>query len=180
MTPTSEKEDFPPIFVERLQTLDPGERARFKRNAGLAIDEAHDVLGLFYKRLLYDRHFAGRLEEIYFLVTTLYPFEKPLKKKPETPAPELPRRPKNFGASLGRIRSSIKGAEGLDTRFERLLDADEQQLPFYLRREVRYLVNNGGQIDWEQLLKHLLNWNDPERWVQRAWAREYFSTTPQE
>jgi CRISPR system Cascade subunit CasB len=180
MTPTDEKEDFVSTFVKRLQDLEPGERARFKRNAGLAMDEAHNVLGLFYKRLLYDRTLRDWWEEIYFLVATLFPFEKKRKREQESSFAEPTERPRNFGASLGQIRRSIKGVEGLDTRFERLLDADEQQMPFYLRREIQYLFNNNGRVDWERLLKDLLDWNHPDRWVQRTWARDYFSTPVQE
>lgn len=180
MTPTDEKEDFVTAFVERLQKLDPGDRARFKRNAGLAMDESHNALGLFYKKLLYDRPLKDWEEETYFLVATLIPFEKKPNQAKEGATGEQPERPRNFGASLGQIRRRITGVEGLDTRFERLLDADQQQLPFYLRREVQFLFNEGGRIDWTKLLRDLLNWDNPDRFVQRAWAREYFSTPVQE
>lgn len=180
MTPTDEKEDFAFTFVQRLEELEPGDRARFKRNAGLAMDEAHNALGLFYKKLLYDRPLKEGDEETYFLVATLFPFEKKPKQAKEGTTVEQTERPRNFGTSLGQIRRRLTGVEGLDTRFERLLDADQQQLPFYLRREVHYLFNEGGRIDWTKLLRDLLHWDHPDRFVQRTWAREYFSTSNQE
>ena len=38
-------------FCERLEKLDAGEKARFKRNAGRTMAESHNVLGLFFRVL---------------------------------------------------------------------------------------------------------------------------------
>lgn len=161
-------------FVNRLRELDDGERARLKRNAGNGPDESHNALGLFYKKLLQDRTISEWAENHYFLVATLYPFEKRPKKKPDENQEPLPS-PGNLGASLRTVRTE-KNGEGLDHRFERLLDADEQQLPFYLRREIQFLTNEGGRVNWERLLHDLLRWQSPNRFVQRRWARDYFAT----
>jgi len=186
MNSVAEKEDFVSTFVKRLRDLDDGERARFKRNAGTSMDESHNALGLFYKRLLFDYSLRERDEDVYFLIATLFPFEKKPKQTPESSATEPSERPKNFGASLGKIRHRIEGkkegaAKGLDNRFERLLDADEQQLSYYLRHEAHFLMNQeGGRIHWEQLLRDLLIWDYADRRVQRRWARDYFASPAQE
>ena len=179
MNQVIEKEDFQVVFVKRLYGLNAGERARFKRNAGTAISESHNAMGLFYKQLLYDRTLRDYQEDTYFLVATLFAFEKKRKKNQEDAEKEFLKKPDTFGKSLGEIRQS-KNAKGLDTRFERLLDADEQQLPFYLRHEIPFLFNNGGHVDWIKLLKDLLNWKHPTRYVQRKWARDYFTPTAPE
>jgi len=167
MSKQEKKPDFAAEFINRLHQLDPGQRARLKRNAGNTLDESHNALGLFYKTLLRDANLPEWVEDRYFLVATLFPFEKPnAANKPIPP---------NFGASLRGVRTE-KNKEGLDNRFERLLDADEQQLPFYLRREVQFITNEGGRINWEQLLRDILGWQHPSRYVQRKWARAYFAT----
>ena len=180
MNQVAEKEDFQTIFVKRLYKLDAGERARLKRNAGTAMEKSHNVMGLFYKKLLYDRTLRDYQENTYFLVATLFALEKKLKKNQEGDEEKMSKRPDNFGKSLGKIRwranaKKENSAKGLDTRFERLLDADEQQLPYYMRREILFLFNNGGSVDWVMLLKDLLNWHHPNRYIRRKWARDYFS-----
>jgi CRISPR type I-E-associated protein CasB/Cse2 len=154
-------------FVENLAKLDSGGCARLKRNAGSRLSDSHGgAMGLFYNRLLPPG--VGRwAEDWYFLVATLYPLEK--EEKGPIPA--------NFGVSLRRVRNSRNEA-GLDRRVERLLDADEQQLPFQLRQAVHFLTSNRGRVDWEQLLKDLLQWTRPDRFVQRRWARAYFVKEP--
>jgi CRISPR system Cascade subunit CasB len=159
-------------FVGELEKLDAGERARFKRNAGNRMGESRNVLGLFYKKLLHDRTLPEWAEEPYFLIATLYPFEIQRTARSKTPGPPPP---PNLGASLRAIRKE-KNGEGMDRRFERLLDADEQQFPFLLRREVQFLVGEGGRVHWAQLLHDILRWQHPFRTVQRRWARVYFST----
>lgn len=180
MNLVTEKDEFAVTFVQRLKQLDASERARFKRNAGTVIAESHNVTGLFYKKLLFDRTLSEAREEVYFLIATLYPFEKQIKQESEPADVEPPKSPENFGASLGEIRRRRQAekegsTDGLDNRFERLLDADEQQLPYYLRREVYFLTNEGGRVNWDQLLRDLLHWDYADRRVQRNWARAYFA-----
>jgi CRISPR system Cascade subunit CasB len=145
-------------FISRLERLDAGERARLKRNAGQPLAEARDVLGLFY-RLLPPNVYPG-VHELYFMVATLYPLAEGGHNR-------------NLGATLRAARTSVNGP-GLDRRVEVLLDADTNQLPFRLRQSVRFAQSNRRTIDWAALLKDVLQWNHPERWVQRSWAQSYY------
>ncbi len=172
-------------FINALSRLEDGERAKLKRNAGQTLNDSRDVLGLFYNKLLRELSVSEWQEEKIFLVATLYPFDKQRKQKDETPIesdqPEeesnTKKRTPSFGQSLRGVRNETN-SNGLDRRVERLLDADESQLPFYLRREVQYVTNQGGYIDWAYLLKDLLQWGHPDRYVQRNWARDYFTYQP--
>jgi CRISPR system Cascade subunit CasB len=147
-------------FIERLAELEPGDRARLKRNAGLTLGEAHQAIGLFYRIL--PANLPVYQEPWYFLIATLYP----LADAGQTG---------NFGSALKRARSA-QHRDGLDRRIEILLDADEAQLPFRLRQAVRFLYAQGVPVDWEQLLDDLLRWTHPERYVQRQWASAYFAS----
>ena len=146
-------------FCERLEQLDAGERARLKRNAGRTLAESHNVLGLFFRILPHNvpRH----QEEIYFLVATLFPLAESGGEG-------------NLGHALYRARDK-KYAQGLDRRVEVLLDADREQLPFRLRQAIRFLDSKRVAVNWPRLLKDLLAWGHPKRYVQENWARDYFA-----
>jgi CRISPR system Cascade subunit CasB len=58
-----------------------------------------------------------------------------------------------------------------------LLDADEDELPWRLRQIVSLTTASGIALDWPQLLKDLLGWDHPDRYVQRRWAREYWGAS---
>jgi CRISPR system Cascade subunit CasB len=165
MTQPQEKTLDPAIsqFVENLASLDAGDRARLKRNAGNRLNESSRAAALFYNKVL-PYGVPPWAEDWYFLVATFYPLEKETSGAP----------PPNFGLSLRQVRNSENEA-GLDRRVERLLDADEQQLPFHLRQPIHFLTSNRGRVDWGQLLNDLLRWSHPERYIQRKWARAYFA-----
>jgi CRISPR system Cascade subunit CasB len=148
------------IFINRLEELDAADRARLKRNAGQSLGEArHETLGLFYSLLPRDVH--HQQEDIYFLAATLFPLADGGGRG-------------NLGASLKEARND-KNAAGLDRRVKHLLDADEGQLPFRMRQAIRFLQSNRVGVDWPCLLEDLMYWSHPERWVQRRWARAYYS-----
>lgn len=148
-------------FCERLEKLDAGEKARFKRNAGRTLAESRDVLGLFFRVLPYG--VPKYQEETYFLLATLFPLADGGGSG-------------NLGASLHRARDPKRSENpGLDRRVEVLLDANEEQLRFRLRQAVRYLYGQRVTVNWPQLLKDLLAWNHPKRYVQENWARSYFA-----
>lgn len=146
-------------FCERLEQLDAGERARLKRNAGHTLAESHNVLGLFFRLL--PPNVPQYQEETYFLVATLFPLAEGGDVE-------------NLGHSLYLARDE-KYAQGLDRRMEILLDADREQLPFRLRQAIRFLYSKRVPVNWPRLLKDLLAWGHPKRYVQENWARDYFA-----
>ncbi len=155
-------------FTGRLAMLEPGERARLKRDAGKTIAEAQNM-GLFY-RLLRDVYgLNSAQEELYFLVATLYPLAENSAKED------------SFGATLHKVRAAKERVKepikSMDRRMEVLLDADASQLPFRMRQAVKFLksVNKEASINWQRLLEDLLKWNWPSRTVQKQWAHEYFA-----
>ena len=77
----------------------------------------------------------------------------------------------NFGDAFGNGSSELKDQR--QKRFIDLLDTDEAELPFKLRQAITLI--EGQDLDWVLLLKHLNNWNDADRWVQKQWARGFWS-----
>lgn len=146
-------------FCERLAQLDAGERARLKRNAGRALADSRNVLGLFFRLL--PPNVPRFQEEIYFLVATLFPLAESGGEG-------------SLGHALHHARDE-KYAQGLDRRIEVLLDADREQLRFRLRQAIRFLDSKRIPVNWPRLLQDLLAWEHPKRYVQEKWARAYFS-----
>lgn len=168
-------------FVKNLARLDDGERAQLKRNAGKTLAESGRVMLLFRQILPYD--VPEGQEDRYFLIATLYPFDKLQRLKDRegqeqaeeegAPVPLIG----NLGDSFRRARDE-KNEAGLNRRLARLLDADIQQLPFQLRQAVQFLANNWVPINWSQLTDDVLNWTRPSRYVQKEWARAYVAPQP--
>lgn len=173
-------------FMRNLSQLDDGERARLKRNAGNSVAESHQVSLLFFQKIapygiqLWD-------EDRYFLLATLYPFDKSQREKDKKKGTSYEEdensetavsRPSTLGTSFHHARNS-QNETGFDRRFARLLDADEDQLSFQLRQAIMRLTNDWVTINWEQLTKDILNWTHPDRFVQRKWARDYVASQPE-
>jgi CRISPR system Cascade subunit CasB len=145
------------FFISRLERLDPGGRARLKRSAGERLAEAREIAFFFS---LLPNGVQEKQEETYFMTATLFPFAEGGGSG-------------DLGASLRRARND-KNTKGLDRRVQALLDADEAQLPYRLRRAIFFLKSNRVRVNWARLLQDLLQWNASTRFVQRQWARSYF------
>ncbi|MBN1595018.1 type I-E CRISPR-associated protein Cse2/CasB [candidate division FCPU426 bacterium] len=100
--------------------------------------------------------------EVHYLVAGLWAMHKQESRAGES-------------MSLGRasaIHQIASGSTSTERRFITLLDADHDQLPHRLRQMVALLKEYA--IDFEALLKGLLNWNDDRKRTQNAWARDFY------
>jgi len=86
-----------------------------------------------------------------------------------------PSRP--FARVLAEVKQE-RGSESLEQRFLALLDADEDQIAYRLRQNVRLVSEY--PFDWVGFTKDLLNWFHPDRFVQVNWARDYFGGLKEE
>ncbi len=80
-------------------------------------------------------------------------------------------------APIGKACAAHQAASGstsTERRFITLLDADPDQLPNRLRQMVALLKEQA--IDFDDLLKGLLYWNDDQKRTQNAWARDFYRT----
>jgi CRISPR type I-E-associated protein CasB/Cse2 len=146
-------------FIDNLNNLDAGEKARLKRDAGKDLSEARS-LGLFYRLLPFNT--PERLEKGYFLVATLFPLAEAGRSG-------------CLGDALYHARNPDPNKnKGLDRRIEILLDSDDAQLSYRLQQTIRYLKSKNSPINWQELTEDVLNWNSAFRTVQKKWARAYF------
>lgn len=87
--------------------------------------------------------------------------------------------PQNTGANFGRAFGhdlSDDDKRQREKRFTGLLDTDIEDLPYKLRQAVTLIARDKVGLDWATLIHHLINWAHPDRWVQKQWARAYWST----
>jgi len=157
-------------FIENLKNLSRGERAVLKRAAGFEIAESRGGMDVFY-RILPRALTNSRNEEIYFLVATLHGLNKHALTG-------------NFGLTLRKVKESTKSSS-IDKRMSALLDSNFDlldgskpgggELSYRLRQCVRLAASKDIGVNWRQLLQDLLSWTHPARFVQKQWARSYFT-----
>lgn len=84
--------------------------------------------------------------------------------------------PMSFGKACATHQDG--GSASTERRFISLLDADRNQLTHRLRQMVALLKEQ--PIDFDDLLKSLLYWNDERKRTQNAWARDFYRNMTQE
>jgi len=105
---------------------------------------------------------ARAKQEIYFLIAALF------ASHPE---------PANWADSMGVVFKKIQGQEPTDSiekRFLRLLEADREDVGFHLKQAVSLAKAKGVSVNFHRLMFDLLNWNNEDRFVQLAWAKDYW------
>lgn len=85
--------------------------------------------------------------------------------------------PENIG-NLGASIRKIKDESGtIEKRFVALLNANEEELPQYLRQMIGLLKSKDKvAVNWNQLLFDVRNWNNEnlKDSVQYSWAKEFW------
>lgn len=82
------------------------------------------------------------------------------------------------GRTMGGVFRLIQGAdhtESIEKRFIRLLESDRDDVGNHLKQAISLAKSKGVAIDYHRLMADLLHWNHEDRFVQLAWAREYWN-----
>ena len=162
-------------FTEAVRAWNVDQKGRLailRRNAGEPIAGARGVSWIYSLLQRFER--LG--DEPLFLTATLLAFDRPYLEGRGA-----------FTGSFGRTMSALKAQPGaseesLERRFAILLDADFEaregtgELPFRLRQTVKLVLSKDGRIDWPRLLSDLRHWNHPEKYVQKRWAKDFYTT----
>lgn len=83
------------------------------------------------------------------------------------------------GAGRGNMGTTFRHLgdhESAVRRFMALLDCHADELADHLRHAVLLARSRQVPVNYRLLLDHILGWPDPDRRVQLAWAKEYWST----
>jgi len=105
-----------------------------------------------------------RYETAVFIVAALFAYY-----------PDAPGNIGNLGASIRQLKDD-SDSKSIEKRFVALLNAEAEDLPYYLRQMIGLLKSGQKHIavNWNQLFKDVKNWNSDERYVQNAWARSFW------
>lgn len=163
-------------LLQELQTAVPAEGRQGDRASLAALRRVlGDRLGFspevarFVERFI-DPEATPLEAEAAYLVAALfahYPYHARLGEYP---------RQRCLGRSLRPLRFREGVADqGVERRFVALLDASREELPTHLRQMVQLMASRGQEpIDFEQLFYDFLDWDHPERRVQRTWATAFW------
>lgn len=91
------------------------------------------------------------------------------------PDPDPNHRP-NLGDSFRRLVGDAAVPEAIKRRFDALLAAHRDDLPYHLRQSISLLRTHDVPVDWPQLLADLGAWTWEGHTVQFAWSRSLYVT----
>ncbi|MBI4851273.1 MAG: type I-E CRISPR-associated protein Cse2/CasB [Acidobacteria bacterium] len=168
---TSQKKEEFISFLQKLADDKNGKKpdraalARLRRGLGKNPSEATEVHPYIVP---FTSSESDRLADDYYLVASLFALHQiswldgdksPLKN--------------NLGASFAKLKDD---SGSIEKRFVALLNCRKEDLPNHLRHIVSLLKSKDIAIDWLQLLRDLNNWDSDERFVQRYWAKAFWSS----
>jgi CRISPR system Cascade subunit CasB len=79
----------------------------------------------------------------------------------------------NFGKAFGSGLTQEEKQQR-QKRFIDLLDTDTDELPYKLRQAITLIARESVGLDWRRLIWDLTKWGDPDRRVQKEWARDFW------
>lgn len=84
----------------------------------------------------------------------------------------------SLGVILRRVKTGLgeDGSKSFELKVNRLLKCDADDLPRVLAVMFRYLKGQDvGRIDYDELFKAIRNWDSPDEFVQKRWAKEFWT-----
>jgi CRISPR type I-E-associated protein CasB/Cse2 len=164
MTSASAQKDRDEAFIGFLQSLASSDNraALATLRRGLS-SSATATVGMY-------RYVAGWVgpkemgwdEECLYLIAALFGMY------PDASAAET-----NFGGTVREL-SDLHNPASVERRFTSMLAADPGPLQAHLRHAIALCSSKRIGIDWLRLLRDIRHWRNPQRSVQRAWAREFW------
>jgi CRISPR system Cascade subunit CasB len=152
-------------FIDRLQKLAEGQErgalASLRRGLGQPPGTVADMYR-YVEPFLGQERSARYKESAFYLVAALFALH------PQSTDDG------NMGTHLAKTRTE-SGEDALERRFTALLAAHPADLPDYLRQVVSFLKSKEVPVNWDQLLRDLQNWGHEDRFVQKNWARSFWS-----
>lgn len=156
-------EEGPPRFIQHLFDLTDREDRGALSELRLSLVSDNDVLATRHVLPWLGGDVGSRRESAALLVAGLYGLH-----------PERTVGP-NLGHSMSRVWQAQDRRPSTEQRFVALLNAHPEDLPYYLRQAVNLIRSHEFPLDWTQLYRDICNWSHADRFVQRKWARAFWS-----
>lgn len=77
--------------------------------------------------------------------------------------------------TMGSVFRQLPENDSRDKRFKALLDAQGEQFYYHQRQAISLAKAHDVAVNYHHLLKDMLNWSHPERFVQLQWARDFWA-----
>jgi len=135
--------------------------ATLRRGLGKDVATSTEMYQYIFPKLRYARD-----EKSFFLLASLF-----------GSYPKARNTDGNIGASLAKIKNE---SGSIEKRFVALLNAREEVLHEHLRQIVALLKAKETPINWFELLRGIKFWSDPNRFIQKSWARSFWSSSTDE
>jgi len=85
----------------------------------------------------------------------------------------------DMGNHMAQAQEAGRDESAIERRFTALLAAHPDDLPFYLRQTVSFLRSKEVPVNWHQLMRDVMAWGHPDRYVQQRWARSFWGNRGQ-
>jgi len=173
-------------FIGEVAGLDPGQLAAIRRQLDREMGERGGCTPWWIYQIL-ARCASGRPDEerLHLNLAALLSMDR---RGLDSIRKGLPGFSGGFGTTMDALwratrrstdTEAQKAASAPARRLRILLDTTSPgELIFRLRQAVRLALSKQVGIDWPLLLVHLRHWNDSSKWVQKDWAREFYSARP--
>jgi len=159
---TQTKEQHP--FIQYLEGLheDRGALAALRRGLGLQPGRAPEMFRYVVPWL--PKKVSREAEAAYYLVASLFAYHPLITSEGD------------IGAHLHKTFSGEGENAATERRFTALLSAHHDDLPVYLRQTISFLKSKDVAVNWQQLFRDLQNWNHPQGFVQKRWAKSFWGS----
>lgn len=148
-------------WLESVAASDSRVRAVLRRS--LAITPGTDVASLPYVERFIGQSASAWHRKAHYLVAGLWAMHWRADRVGA---------PLSIGEAAARYRDRTE-SRSVESHLMRVLDADEGQLPHRLRQLVSLLLQE--RLDFPDLLRGLIYWNDDHRRTQIRWARQFYA-----
>jgi CRISPR system Cascade subunit CasB len=150
-------------FITYLESLreNRGALASLRRGLGEPLGDAREMYPYVVRWLPAEA--APSREAAYYLVAALFAYH------PDAGGNG------NLGQAFRRTLDANGDNAATERRFTALLTAHPDDLPFYLRQAISFLKSKEVSVDWHQLFADILAWGHPNGYVQKQWARAFWS-----
>jgi CRISPR system Cascade subunit CasB len=155
----------PQPFISYLETLrnERGALAALRQGLGQPPGEAREMYPYVVRWIGQD--VPAQREAAHYLTAALFAYH-----------PD-PGGSGNLGQAFRRTLDPGGDNTAIERRFTALLTAHPDDLPFYLRQAISFLKAQTPPVpvDWHQLFSDVLAWGHPAGYVQKQWARAFWS-----
>ena len=158
-----------------FEPLDRGALAQLRRAAGHKSCKAYKYV---------PAHLPKWEEETALIIAPLFALWHQGKDRPQSLNDDGYPDRKNLGFSLSllaweqaehNIKEWQKAKERIEKRLNALLDCHVDDLATHLRYTISLLKSADVKVNWEQLRKDINNWDHYDRYVQKNWARSFWT-----